>query len=205
MAIGGRDIYDTAVTLGQHDAQLMLHAQQRAENVGVEGGRIAFGRLLRHRTRLAFGSGGVYSSIQATKARHGLIDQVSYVVLVTHVGIHIFRLRVEAAELSYQILAGFVASTRDDDARTLFREGQGGSSSDAREGASDQNNGGVHKILLRLFLVGCFLIRGDPLACVGLSNDHIVILPKLFSQPTFLHPLGWKHPSCMRHLRRSQR
>jgi hypothetical protein len=56
---------------------------------------------------------------------------------VTHIGIHVFRLRVESAELSHQILAGFVASTRDNDARTLFREGEGGGSSNAREGASD--------------------------------------------------------------------
>ena len=33
----------------------MLHAQQRAENVGIEGGRVALGGLLRHRTGLAFG------------------------------------------------------------------------------------------------------------------------------------------------------
>jgi hypothetical protein len=38
-------------------------------------------------------------------------------------------------------LAGFVASTRDNDARTFFREGNRGGSPDAREGASDQNNG----------------------------------------------------------------
>ena len=119
----------------------MLHAQQGAENVGIEGGRVALGGLFRRRTRLAFGSGGVYSHIQATEARHGLIDQVSYLVLVTHVGIHVFRLRVEAAELSHQILAGFVASTRDNDARTLFREGQGGGSSNAREGAVIKTTG----------------------------------------------------------------
>jgi hypothetical protein len=45
-------------------------------------------------------------------------------------------------------MAGFVASTRDNDARTLFREGQGGGSSDAREGASDQNSWGIHSELL---------------------------------------------------------
>src|SRR2546422_3486663 len=126
----------------------MLHAQECAENVGIEGGRVTLGGLLRHRTGLAFGSGRVYSRIQATEARHGLIDQVSYVVLVAYIGMHVFRLRVESAELSHQILAGFVASTRDNDACPLFREGQGGGSSNAREGASDQNNGGIHSELL---------------------------------------------------------
>jgi hypothetical protein len=71
---------------------------------------------------------------------------------VAYIGIHEFRLRVESAELSHQIVAGFVASTRDNDARTLFREGQGCGSSNAREGASDQNNGGVHEILLLQFI-----------------------------------------------------
>src|SRR5260370_37543965 len=122
----------------------MCHGEGCAENVGMEGGRVALRGLLRHRTGLAFGSGSVNSHIQATEARHGLIDQVSYVVLVAYIGIHVFRLRVESPKFSHQILAGFVASTRDNDARTLFREGQGGGSSDARQGASDQNNGGIH-------------------------------------------------------------
>src|ERR1700674_4108207 len=122
----------------------MFHAQECAENVGIESGRVALSGLLRHRARLAWGSGVVYSHIQATEARHGLIDQVSYVVLVAYIGIHVFGLRIESAKLSHQISAGFVASTRDTDARTLFREGQGGGSSNAREGSSDQNNGGIH-------------------------------------------------------------
>src|ERR1700732_3616620 len=134
----------------------MLQAQECAENVGIEGGGIALGGLLRYRTRLAFGSGGVDSHIQATEARHRLIDQVSYVVLVSYIGFHVFRLRVESAELSHQILAGLVAAVRDNDARTLFREGQGGGLSNAREGTSDQNNSVVHRPLLRLFFVGCF-------------------------------------------------
>src|SRR5580700_8394822 len=115
MAIGRRDIYDAAMTLGKHYAQFVLHAQQCAENVGVESRRVALGGLLRHRTGLALGSGGVYSHIQATEARHGLIDQVSYVVLVAYIGVHVFRLRVESAQLSQQILTGFVASARDND------------------------------------------------------------------------------------------
>src|ERR1700730_17745682 len=100
MAIGGRDIYDTAATLWKHHAQFVLHAQQCAENVGVESRRVALGGLLRHRTGLALGTGGVYSHIQATKARHCLIDQVSYFVLVAYVSIHVFRLGVESVELS---------------------------------------------------------------------------------------------------------
>jgi hypothetical protein len=101
------------------------------------------------RTGLAFGTGGVNSHIQATEARHGLIDQVFYVVLVAYVGIDVFHLRVDSVELSHQISARFVASTRDDDARTLFRESKGSGSSNARKGASDQDNCGIHGELLR--------------------------------------------------------
>src|SRR5260370_14182339 len=118
----------------------MLHTEECAENGGIEGGRVALRGLLRHRAGLAFGSGGVDGHIEATEARHGLIDQVSYVVLVAYIGIHVFRLRMECAELSHQILAGFVASTRDNDARTLLREGQGARSSTTRAASSDQNN-----------------------------------------------------------------
>src|SRR5580704_15060816 len=126
----------------------MLHAQKCAENVGIEGGRVALRGLLRHRAGLAWRPGGVYSHIQATEACHGLIDEVSYVVLVADIGIHVFRLRVESAELSHQISADFVTSTSDNDARPLFREGQGGGSSNARKGASDQNNRGIHREFL---------------------------------------------------------
>src|SRR5258708_27639244 len=100
MTIGGRYIDDAAMALGHHHAQLMLHAEQRAENVGIESGRVALGSLLRDRTRLALGSGVVDGDVDATEARDGLIDQVSYVVFVAHIGIHVFRLRVESAEFS---------------------------------------------------------------------------------------------------------
>src|SRR5713101_1841462 len=126
----------------------MLHAQQGAKDVGVEGGRVALGGLLCHRTGLAFGAGVIDGHIQATEARDGLIDQVSYVVLVAYIGMHVFCLHIKSAEFSHQILAGFVASTRDNDAHPLFGEGQGGGSSNACEGASDQNNGSSHRVLL---------------------------------------------------------
>jgi hypothetical protein len=78
------------------------------------------------------------------------------------------RLRVESAKLSYQIVASFVVSTCDNDPRALFRKGQGGGSSNACEGTSDQNNRGVHEKLLQF----------------------IFLLARGFSQPAFLHPLG---------------
>src|SRR5258708_4166906 len=100
----------------------MLHAQQGAEDVGVEGGRVALGGLLRNRTGLAFGTGVIDRYIQAAKARDGLIDQGTHIVFVAHVGTPILRLDADLAEFSDQLLASFVASTGDDDARAVTRE-----------------------------------------------------------------------------------
>src|SRR3984893_7979293 len=126
----------------------MLHAQKCAKNVGIEGGRVALGGLLRNGTGLAFGSGGVYSHIQATEARDSLIDEAAHIIFMADVSAPILCLSADLAEFSRQISAGFVASTRDNYVRTLFREGDCGGSSNAREGAGDQNNGGIHSELL---------------------------------------------------------
>jgi len=47
----------------------MLHAEERPEHVGVEGGGIGIGGRLRHWTGLAFGAGVVDRYVQATEAR----------------------------------------------------------------------------------------------------------------------------------------
>src|SRR5258708_33326320 len=67
MAEGRRHIDDAPSPLGQHHAKLMLHAQQCAEDVCVEGGSVAFGGLLCYRARFAFGAGAIDSHIQTTK------------------------------------------------------------------------------------------------------------------------------------------
>src|SRR5271155_2460139 len=59
----------------------MFHAQQGAEDVGIEGGRIAFGGLLRYETAPPLSRGVVDGNIEATKARDGLIDQVAHIVI----------------------------------------------------------------------------------------------------------------------------
>jgi hypothetical protein len=165
---GGRHVDDAAVFLILHHVQLMLHAQERAEDIGVEGSRVALGGLLRDWTGLTFGTRVIDRHIEAAKARHSLIDQTAHVVVVTHVGTPIFCLRAKGAEFCDQFFAGVVATTGDDDVCTFLGEGQGGGSSDAREGTSDQNNRGVHEKLLQF----------------------IFLLARGFSQPAFLHPLG---------------
>src|SRR5882757_2900144 len=94
----------------------MLHAQQRAENVGIKDRRIAFGSLFRYRTRSAFGAGVINGHIQATKTCDGLVNQTSYFGFVTHIGAHEFGFSPEFAKLSDELLTFLFAS-----ARTHFR------------------------------------------------------------------------------------
>jgi hypothetical protein len=98
----------------------VLHAQQRAENVGVKGGRVGFGGLFRHRTGSAFCTGGIDGHIQATKTSDGLVNQTSDFGFVTHVGAYEFGLSAKFAKFSDELLSFLFASARDD-ARLLVR------------------------------------------------------------------------------------
>ena len=64
-----------------HHAQLMLHAQQRAEHVGVKGGGVALSGLIGYRTGNAFSSRIVNRHIQSTEPRDSLIDQSANLIL----------------------------------------------------------------------------------------------------------------------------
>src|SRR5438445_1577282 len=110
MTEGRRYVDDAARPLGQHHAKLMLHAQECAENVGVEGGSVAFGGLLRYRARLAFGTGGIDGHIQATKPRNSLIDQSTHIVFAANIGPNKFSFRSKFAELVNQLLTLFLMS-----------------------------------------------------------------------------------------------
>jgi hypothetical protein len=131
-------------SLGQHHAQLMLHAEQRTQDIGVEGRGVGFCRLFRHRAGCAFGSNAIDSSIQATKARDGLIDQATHVVLVTHVGAQEFGLSTKLLQFSDESLAFFITSSGNHDTGTFARESQGGGASDPCQRASNQHHGGLH-------------------------------------------------------------
>jgi hypothetical protein len=109
--------------LARFFAQLMLHAEQRPEDVGIEGGGIGIGGLLRHRTGLAFGPGVVDRYVQATEARDGPIDQVPHLILVAHIGTEELSLSAERAQLSHQFLAGFLVATGNNGAVTDSIEG----------------------------------------------------------------------------------
>jgi hypothetical protein len=109
----------------------MLHAEERAEHIGIEGGGVAVGGLLRHRAGPAFGAGGVDGRVEATEACDGLIDQAAHIVFVAHVRTDEFGLCAEGAQLARQRLAGFVLAAGDDHAVALLRESKGCSTADA--------------------------------------------------------------------------
>src|SRR6266852_5206244 len=123
----------------------MFHAEQRAKNVGVKGGRVGFGGLFRHRTGGAFGTGVIDGHIQATKTRDGLVNQSSYFGFVTHVGAYEFGLSAEFAEFSDELRAFLFASARDNQMRAFLREGPCGGTPDTGERAGNQNDGGSHE------------------------------------------------------------
>ena len=151
LAVGGRHIDDAAATLRKHHAQLMLHAQQRAEHVGVEGGRVALGGLLRQGTGLALGARVVDGHIQPTESRDRLIDQRANFIIMANVGTNV----ASAPILGVQRLmrCRIVVSTRDDDARAFMRESQSRGTTDSGQRAGDQDNGVFHSELLRALSV----------------------------------------------------
>ena len=123
---------------GLHDAQLVLHAEQRAEHVGLERGGKAFRGLVRDRTARAFGAGVVHGDIETTKPRDGLIDHVEGVILLAHVGVDELSLRTEGAQFIDERLAGLLTPASDDDFCSLPGEGDGGGAPDACQSAGNQ-------------------------------------------------------------------
>ena len=128
-----------------HHAQLVLHAEQRAENVRVEGRGITFCRLLGDRARLALGAGIVDCNIEAAEAGDGPIDEIAYLFLVTDVGGDEFRVRAKRLQLGREPLANILASASDDETRAFLCEGDGGRAADTGQRACDQNNGFAHR------------------------------------------------------------
>src|SRR5207253_10314376 len=83
MTVGGRNVDDAPASLGKHHTQFVLHAEQRTQDVCVEGRGVGFCSLFRHRAGRAFGSSAIDSSVQMTKTRNSLIDQAAQVIVVT--------------------------------------------------------------------------------------------------------------------------
>jgi hypothetical protein len=78
----------------------MLHAEERAEHIGIECRGVAVGRLLRHRARVTFGAGAVNGRIQTPEASDGLIHEVAHIVFAAHVGTDELGFGAESAQLN---------------------------------------------------------------------------------------------------------
>ena len=132
--VGRGDVDDAAAALSLHDAHFVLHAQDHAENIGVERRGIAFRGLVGDRANLAFGAGVVHRDIEAAKPLDGLVDQSADVVLVADVGMDEFGLGAERTESFDQRLAGLALAAGDNDAMVRPScERDGRCAADARE------------------------------------------------------------------------
>src|SRR5438128_1395726 len=118
----------------------MLHAQQRAEHVGVECGRVTLSGLIRDRTRDTFRASSVDRYVQATEPLHGLIDQAAHVFLVANVGAHEFCLCAQLADFSNELFAFLLTAAGDNDARALSSESDRSGATDSCQCAGNQNN-----------------------------------------------------------------
>ncbi len=103
----------------------MLHTEERAEHIGIEGRGVAVDGLLSQRAGLAFGAGAVDGRIQTAEARDGPIDQAAHIVFVAHVGAEEFNLTAEPAQLSSQALADVLMTAGNDNAVAFPRKGEG--------------------------------------------------------------------------------
>jgi hypothetical protein len=136
--------------LPEHRPQLVLHAQEHAEDIGVESGGIRLGGLLGHRAELTLGSRVVHGSVQAAEPLDGPFDQALNVGFLPDVGEPELGLRAEGAEFFHELLAFLLAAAGGDDLRPLACEGQGCGAADPGQCAGDEDDGGGHGTSLEL-------------------------------------------------------
>jgi len=118
----------------------MFHAQQCAENVGVEGGSVAFGRLLSHRARLPSVPAVFTAASKRPNRAMVFSTKLAYILFVdAHRTVQIRRSHQVCGVLN-QLLAFFVASPRNNNAGAFLREGQCGGATNTSKRACDQNN-----------------------------------------------------------------
>jgi hypothetical protein len=126
--------------LGLHDPQFVLHAEQHAEDVGLERCGKAFRGLLRDGTHRPFGAGVVHRDIKAAKPRDGFIDHVACVFLLAHVGVDEGGFRAERGQFQGECLTGLLAPAGDHDLRAFPGEGDGGRTPDTCQPAGTRRD-----------------------------------------------------------------
>jgi hypothetical protein len=127
-----------------HHPQFVLHAQEDAEHVGVEGGGVTLRRLLRHRTCLALCSSVVDGDIETAEVRDGAVDKSLDFALLAHIGADEFGFCAQRAKLLDQSQPRVIASTGNHQTRSLTRKSQRRGAADAGQGTGNEDNGAVH-------------------------------------------------------------
>src|ERR1700736_3153673 len=122
---------DAAASLGKHHAHLMLHAEQRTQNVCVERRGVGFCSLFRHRARLALSSSAIDRNIQTAKARDGPIHQITHIIFVADVTTDKNGLCSERLQLRSQLLSFFISTTGHNNVCSVLRKRDCGSATDA--------------------------------------------------------------------------
>src|SRR5580704_16391858 len=115
----------------------MLHTQEHAENIGVEGRGVAFRGLVRDRADLALGARIVHRDIEAPEALDRAVDEPTDIVFLAHIGLDEFGFGTMRTEFTDQCLTGIRLSPRNNDAMARFRERDRRCAAYAGEGPSN--------------------------------------------------------------------
>jgi hypothetical protein len=83
----------------------VLHAEQRAEHVGIEGGSVGLGALFGHRAGLALGAGIVDGGFETAEAGDDTVDQRTDLLLAADVGLDKLGLGTKRMKLFRQGMA----------------------------------------------------------------------------------------------------
>jgi hypothetical protein len=102
--------------------------------------------LFHHRSRPAFGAGGIDGDIETAEARDGAIDEGAELVVMPHVGQKKLGFGAERAQLGRNLPAGVLAAACNDEPGVVFRESYGGRAADAGQSACDEDNLCAHGI-----------------------------------------------------------
>src|SRR5262249_7983552 len=98
--VGRRDVDDAAAALPLHGAHFVLHAQDHAENIGVERRGIALRGLVGDRAARTFGAGIVHRDIELPEALDCAVDETADIVFAAHIGLDEFGFGTERTEFA---------------------------------------------------------------------------------------------------------
>src|ERR1700687_649374 len=110
----------------------MLHAQQHAQYIGIERGRVKLCCLLGYESPRPLSRSVVDGNVQAAKMLDRLIHQVAHVLFNAYICANKLSLGPECPEFRYQFLSFFIATTGHDNLSPLLCEHYCGGASNSR-------------------------------------------------------------------------